>query len=55
MSTKDERTGQEQAEHRMGQESALPQYEAPRVTPMSEKDVLKSFQVTSAATSWWGM
>jgi hypothetical protein len=36
------------------QSQVRPQYEAPRVTKMSEKDVLKSFQVTSAAASWWG-
>jgi hypothetical protein len=33
----------------------LPIYEAPKLTVMSEADLLKSFQVTSAAASWWGM
>ena len=35
--------------------SSRPQYEVPRITRMTEKDVLKSFQVTTAATSWWVM
>lgn len=30
-------------------------YEAPRVTVMDEADVLKTFQFTSAAISWWVM
>ena len=30
-------------------------YEPPTVQVLSEADVLKSFQVTSAAGSWWGM
>lgn len=29
-------------------------YEAPEVMVMDEKEVLKVFQVTSAAASWWG-
>lgn len=29
-------------------------YEAPQVTVMDEKEVLKAFQITSAGTSWWG-
>jgi hypothetical protein len=29
-------------------------YEAPQVTVMDEKEVLKVFQITSAGTSWWG-
>ncbi len=32
-----------------------PAYEAPRVTVMDEADVLKTFQFTSAAISWWVM
>jgi hypothetical protein len=32
-----------------------PMYETPRVTVMDEADVLKTFQFTSAATSWWTM
>lgn len=35
--------------------AARPKYEAPSVTQMSEKDVLRSFQVTSAASTWWSM
>lgn len=32
-----------------------PPYDAPRVTVMDEADVLKTFQFTSAAISWWVM
>ena len=32
-----------------------PAYEPPRVTVMDEADVLKAFQFTSAATTWWVM
>jgi hypothetical protein len=32
-----------------------PAYEAPRVTVMDETEVLKVFQFTSAAVSWWVM
>ena len=32
-----------------------PSYERPKVTVMNEADVLKAFQITSAAVSWWGM
>lgn len=32
-----------------------PAYVAPKVTVMNEAEVLKSFQITSAAVSWWGM
>lgn len=32
-----------------------PEYEAPRVTVMDEAEVLKAFQFTSAAISWWVM
>ncbi len=30
-----------------------PPYEAPTITLMDEKEVLKVFQFTSAAVSWW--
>ena len=30
-----------------------PTYEAPRVTAMDESEVLKAFQFTSAAITWW--
>ncbi len=30
-----------------------PVYEPPKVTVMSEEDVLRAFQVTSAGVSWW--
>lgn len=29
-------------------------YEPPRVVVVDEKEMLKVFQVTSAAASWWG-
>jgi hypothetical protein len=32
-----------------------PAYQAPRVTVMSEADVLKAFQFTSAGITWWVM
>lgn len=32
-----------------------PPYVAPKVTPVSEAEMLRSFQITSAAASWWGM
>ena len=32
-----------------------PVYETPTVTVMDEADVLKTFQFTSAAISWWVM
>lgn len=32
-----------------------PVYEPPRVVAMDEAEVLKAFQFTSAATSWWSM
>ena len=32
-----------------------PAYVAPKVTVMNEAEVLKSFQITSAATTWWSM
>jgi len=31
------------------------EYEPPRVTVMDEAEVLKAFQFTSAAMSWWTM
>lgn len=30
-------------------------YEAPKVTVMSETEVLRAFQITSAGISWWVM
>lgn len=54
MSAEHESEGQLQGEG-TGSPPARPKYETPRITRMSEKDVLKSFQVTSAAATWWGM
>lgn len=33
---------------------ARPVYEPPRVTVLDQKQVLEVFQITSAASSWWG-
>ena len=33
---------------------ARPTYEPPRVTVMDQKQILEVFQITSAASSWWG-
>lgn len=54
MSNSDERTTQPE-NGQVDQQNTRPRYEAPRITKMSEADVLKSFQVTGAAASWWGM
>jgi hypothetical protein len=35
--------------------SNLPMYESPRLTVMTEDEVLSNFQVPVVATSWWGM
>ena len=35
--------------------SERPAYETPSVTVMDEADVLKTFQFTSAAITWWVM
>jgi len=32
-----------------------PQYVAPKIVVMDEAEVLKSFQITSAAATWWLM
>jgi hypothetical protein len=34
---------------------ARPAYEPPTVTVMNEAELLKSFQITSAAATWWAM
>jgi hypothetical protein len=40
----------------MGSDSSdLPRYEPPRITVMNEEEVLSTFQVPVAATSWWLM
>ena len=31
------------------------QYEPPKISVMNEDEVLRSFQITSAAISWWTM
>jgi hypothetical protein len=36
-------------------DDSRPQYVAPKVVEMDEAEVLKSFQITSAALSWWMM
>jgi hypothetical protein len=32
-----------------------PTYVAPKIVVMDEAEVLKTFQITSAAVTWWGM
>lgn len=39
----------------LASQSDRPAYEAPMVTVMDETEVLKAFQFTSAATTWWVM
>jgi hypothetical protein len=38
-----------------GAQSALPEYEKPSITIMNEEEVLSSFQITQAFTTWWTM
>ena len=33
----------------------LPTYEPPRIQVMSERDILKSFQITQSMNTWWTM
>lgn len=33
--------------------SSKPHYEPPKVTVMSDEEVLSAFQITPAAASWW--
>ncbi len=33
----------------------IKKYEPPKVTVMSQEEVLKSFQITSAGVSWWAL
>ena len=35
------------------QRSERPAYEKPRVQVMSERDILSTFQITQAMTTWW--
>ena len=35
--------------------SPRPAYEPPKLTVMTETELLKTFQITSAAATWWGM
>jgi hypothetical protein len=34
-------------------EDARPKYQAPRIQPMSEREILNTFQVTQAMQTWW--
>lgn len=36
-------------------QKARPAYEPPSITVMDEREVLRSFQITSAGISWWVM
>ena len=38
-----------------GNDATRPSYVPPKLTVMNEADVLKSFQITSAAATWWIM
>ena len=40
---------------RTEEKSDLPQYEAPRIQVMSEKDILNFFQITQSMGMWWVM
>lgn len=37
----------------MNETAEKPQYVAPQIRVMDEEEVLKTFQVTSAAGAWW--
>ncbi len=30
-----------------------PRYEKPRIQPMSEQEILNTFQITQAMATWW--
>jgi hypothetical protein len=34
-------------------EDTRPKYQAPRIQPMSEREILNTFQVTQAMATWW--
>lgn len=53
MSAEHKSADQPRSESQVVSLKSRPQYESPRVSKLSEKDVLKSFQVTSAAATWW--
>ena len=40
---------------RPASEIERPAYEPPKITVMDEEEVLKTFQVTQAAITWWTM
>lgn len=35
------------------QKTDRPAYETPRIQVMSERDILNTFQITQAMTTWW--
>ena len=34
-------------------EDLRPKYQAPHIQPMSEREILNTFQVTQAMQTWW--
>jgi hypothetical protein len=34
-------------------EDTRPKYQTPRIQPMSEREILNTFQVTQAMATWW--
>ena len=40
-------------ENAMTEAAEKPEYVAPQIRVMDEEEVLKTFQVTSAAAAWW--
>lgn len=35
--------------------SERPVYETPRIQVMTERDILNTFQITQAMTTWWAL
>jgi hypothetical protein len=35
------------------EEKVRPHYEKPRIQSMSEREILNTFQITQAMTTWW--
>ena len=40
---------------RTAERAGLPTYEPPRIQEMSEREILKSFQITQSMNTWWTM
>ncbi len=37
------------------EEKVRPRYEKPRIQPMSEQEILNTFQITQAMATWWSV